>query len=78
MHLKKCWITQDSRTSVSLSLESAHPIEEHSRIQTREMVFPDKPSDEHPLRHTIVLSTFDNDDLHEIAETIYHYLAFRG
>jgi hypothetical protein len=76
MQLKKCWITPCSRASFSLSFESTGT-EVINRIYVKENVFPDKPTPEHPLRHTINFGQFDDNDLLNIADTIYDFLSER-
>lgn len=75
--MKKCWITEQTSESVSLSFESMDPSEEHTRLFVRELQFPSVPTPEHPRRHTLVLSLLGVEDLIEIRDTLDRYLADR-
>lgn len=73
--LKKVWLTKHSRHLSSLSLESEIVKPEYMKIKVYEQTFPDKPTVEHPERHTICLKLFDEEDLHMIVTAIEMYLS---
>jgi hypothetical protein len=62
----------------SLSIESANPTSNFTgdtrQVVVREMTTPANPTPEHPLRHTINLGLFDDEDLIKIYSTIQQYL----
>lgn len=76
--IKKVWVTKQESGLVSLSLESITPIPEHMRLKVKELAFPEKPTKEHPKRHTITISLLDIEDLELIQDTINAYLYDRG
>jgi hypothetical protein len=72
--LKKCWITPLGRDGFSLSFESDNPTEIQNRVSAQELLFPDKPTEKCPLRHTICLGVFSNDELAQIMAKIKEHL----
>jgi hypothetical protein len=78
MSLKKAWITKVTDRIASLTLESNNPDEVCNRIYFNEMLFPNNPSDQHPLRHTINLGMFNLEELEIIKNTIEDYLENNG
>ena len=74
--IKKVWITEHDVGLVALSMESVHVIEKFRRIHMREMEFPEVPSKNNPLRHTIVVSLLDDEDLKKIMVTIAKHLGY--
>jgi len=72
---KKCWIATQSRRDIySITFESENPSDLTKKLSVNEMLFPAKPSLDHPLRHTINLGLFDSDDLIAIRDTIDKFL----
>ena len=76
MTIKNVWVTpwSDRGELVSLTLESANPEVEHTRLTTQELLAPQKPTARCPLRHTLVLRLLSADDLRKIRDTIDRYL----
>lgn len=72
--VKKSWVTAADAGLACLSIESARPELESSRVQFHESLFPSKPTPQYPLRHTVVLSCLDIDDLQAIADAIHRYI----
>jgi len=76
--IKKVWLTQQSEADLaSLSIESLYPEQEYKRVKADEMVFPTNPTIANPMRHTMVLGLFDDEDLVKIVLAIQDYLAGR-
>lgn len=75
--IKKVWITDQESNLVSLSIESANAVERHMRVKSFELVFPEVPSKNNPIRHTIALSLLDEEDLKKIMNTIAKYLKYQ-
>lgn len=75
--IKKVWVTDQESGLVSLSIESIHVTEKHMRVKSYEHVFPEVPSKNNPLRHTVVLSLFDEEDLKKIMIAIGKHLKYQ-
>jgi hypothetical protein len=60
-----------------LSMESSVVVEneEYKRINITEQLFPDIPTPRRPLRHTVALGLFDNEDLWQIRKAIDVHLS---
>lgn len=76
--IKKAWITEHDAGLVALSIESANPEADYTRITAVGMLFPAEPSSEHPLRHTVAIALLDEDDLRMIRDVINEYLPWDG
>ena len=74
--IKKVWITQHDSELVALSLESEHVKEKHMRVKAYEWEFPEVPSKNNPLRHTVSVSLLNEDDLKKILVAICQYLKY--
>lgn len=74
--LKKVWITEYDGGLASLTVESACAVDKWQRVKYYENVFPELPSKNNPLRHTIVLRLFNDEDLKMIMVTIAKYLQY--
>jgi len=73
--LKKAWVTEDLDSGlVTLTLESADAEIESKRIKTRELCFPDHPTEKNPLRHTLAITCLDDQSLIEILSAINKHL----
>ncbi len=68
MGLKHIWSTPHGAGLLSISFESANAEEAHQRITIAEGAFPAKPNKKYPLRHTINIGLFDEDDINMIAQ----------
>jgi hypothetical protein len=71
--LRKFWITENDAGLSSITFESKDPSTQ-VKLSIREALFPDNPSTEHPLRHTINLGLFNDSDLQCIHDVIGEYL----
>lgn len=76
MTIKKVWLTE-IEPFTSLSLESADPLEEHTRLHFREALYPADPTPENPLRHVLVISCLTDEDLAMLYNGIGEYLGIR-
>jgi hypothetical protein len=74
--IKKAWVTDQDYGLVSLSIESENVKEKHMRVKVYEREFPEVPSERNPLRHTVVLSLFDEEDLKKILTGICKHLGY--
>lgn len=72
--IKKVWLTEAGADLFSITFESAQPEQEHMRVKAKEMLFPAKPTPEHPLRHTLNLGLLDIDDLDTLFNALGTFL----
>lgn len=72
--IKAVWITEHDTRLCALSIESEHVKEKHMRVKVHQMEFPEVPSKNNPLRHSISLSLLNDDDLIIILKAIAKYL----
>jgi hypothetical protein len=78
MRIKSCWVATHPGSCSTLTIESGNPSEKDYRISAHDLLFPAMPSPEHPLRHTINLGVFDDEDLQRISDVILGYLNSKG
>lgn len=77
--MKSCWLTDRDRTVLNtLSIESENLAPEYMRIKVTEVIAPQNPTPEHPLRHVIVLNFLTDDDLIELHNKIRIHLTNKG
>ena len=74
--IKQVWITEHDSDLVALSIESENVKDKWMRVKVYEAEFPEVPSIRHPLRHTINLSLFSEDDLKKILLAICKHLKY--
>jgi hypothetical protein len=74
--IKQAWITDHDANLVALSLESSNVKEKHMRVKAYDMEFPEVPSKNNPLRHTVSISLLDEEDLKKILAAICKYLKY--
>ena len=74
--VKKAWITEHDSGLSALTVESLHVTEKFMRVKSYEMEYPEVPSKNNPLRHVIVLSLFDDEDLKKILLAITKHLGY--
>ena len=75
MPVRQVWITDAQVCGLTtLSIESEHAVNEYQRVISKEHTFPAEPTEEHPLRHVVMLSLFDSDDLLKIYDAIGKHL----
>lgn len=73
--LKRVWVTPAHSGELhTLSLESARPDADSTRLRINEDTFPHAPTPLHPMRHVAVLSCLDLEDLVAISTAIQEYL----
>jgi len=69
--LKKCWITYGDGTDLcSITLESDDPL---IPVTAREINFPAEPTPECPLRHTMNIGVFTQNDIDLLAKLLDQY-----
>lgn len=76
--IKKVWIVDHDANLVALAIESnyVNPDEKHMRVKAYDMEFPEVPSKNNPLRHTVNISLLDEEDLNKILNAICKYLKY--
>jgi len=74
--IKQVWVVDHDANLVALSIESKNVKEKHMRVKVFELEFPEVPNARNPLRHTVSLSLFDEEDLHMILRAICKYLKY--
>ena len=74
--IKQVWVTDHDSRLVALSIESEHVQEKHMRVKAYELEFPEVPSKNNPLRHTVSISLLSEDDLKMILVAIAKHLKF--
>lgn len=74
--IKQAWITEHDVGLVTISLESKHVTERYMRVKVHEHEFPEVPSKNNPLRHTVVISLLDEEDLKKILNIICKQLGY--
>lgn len=73
--LKKAWLTKHTDDLCTLTLESAFPQDEdRKRIHIDDNLFPNNPTPEHPLRHTIIIGMLSREDLINLESAITTYI----
>lgn len=74
--IKKAWLGPFATNNDlhSLSLESSSPEEPWTRIKVKELVFPDKPTQDNPLRHTVNIGLFSLLDLIRLRNALNDYI----
>jgi len=71
MHtLRKAWLTEISDEVFSLTLESDDPEVEWMQVHASSHTFPKEPSERHPLRHTLCISTLAQHDVNILAQAL--------
>lgn len=71
-YLKKAWLTEQGNL-FSITLESNQPETDYTRIKTRVISFPEHPTPEHPLRHSVILSLFTQEDINKLGQVLDQY-----
>ena len=74
--IKKVWITEHDASLVALTIESLHVTEKFRRVKFHEYEFPEVPSKNNPLRHTVSISLLDEEDLTTILVAIAKHLGY--
>jgi hypothetical protein len=68
--LKKAWLTPAGGSLFGLSLESLDPEDPIRRVRVDQHLFPNVPTESHPLKHVTVVNCLDRDDLRAIRDAI--------
>ena len=74
--IKQVWVTEHDTKLVALSIESVYVEEKYRRVKIHELEFPEVPSKNNPLRHTVSISLLSEDDLKMILVAIAKHLKF--
>lgn len=74
--IKKVWITEHDASLVALTIESNYVKEKHMRVKAFEYEFPEVPSKNNPLRHTVNISLLNEEDLTTILVAIAKHLGY--
>lgn len=74
--VKQAWVTDHDTKLVALTMESSYVKEKHRRLKIYELEFPEVPSKNNPLRHTVNVSLLDEEDLKKILIAICKYLKY--
>jgi hypothetical protein len=75
--IKKVWITEHDASLVALSIESIYVTEVHMRVKPFEMLYPEVPSKNNPLRHVVSISLLNEDDLKKVMFAIAKHLKYQ-
>ena len=70
--MKKSWISESGAGLVSITLESN--LASDFPIPCSQLTFPDKPTEENPLRHVITINCLTRNDLINLRNTIQEHL----
>lgn len=70
--LKKAWLTPWDGGMAMLSLASARPEQEYTKLNINERSFPDRVTGE--PRHTVTVGLLDEEDLEKLYVTLQDYL----
>ena len=74
--IKSVEVTQHDTRLVALSIESENVTQKHMRVKIYESEFPEVPTVKFPLRHTVIISLLNEDDLKKILLAICKYLKY--
>lgn len=74
MAIKKVWLTEISSDLFTISIETAEPDPNVTKVVARTLRFPAQPDPEHPLRETTSIGLFHAEDLLMISDALAEYL----